>query len=120
MTAQQSPPQAVIAYLSKRKSEKGRTYFAGWLGHSKLLMFKTDDLDKFDNPVWRLIVQEGEVKPGTFHRAPANGDLQPTAPPNPAPGPQGELARRQGTAQANTPPPKTDDGPPPFDDSLPF
>ena len=51
-----------MAYMSERKSEKGRTYFAGWLGHSKLLLFKTGDIDKFDNPVWKLIVQEGEVK----------------------------------------------------------
>ncbi len=62
-------PQAVMAYMTERKSEKGRTYFAGWLGHAKLLMFKTGELDKFDNAVWRLIVQEGEVRPGTFHKA---------------------------------------------------
>ncbi len=61
--------RAVMAYLSERTSEKGRTYFVGWLGHSKLLMFKTADLDKFDNPVWRLIVQEGKVPPGVFHKA---------------------------------------------------
>ncbi len=62
-------PQAVMAYLSERTSEKGRTYFVGWIGHAKLLMFKTGDLDKYDNPVWRLIVQEGKVPPGTFHKA---------------------------------------------------
>lgn len=115
MANNSTSPQAVMAYMAERKSEKGRTYFAGWLGHSKLLMFKTGDVDKFGNPVWRLIVQEGEVKPGTFHRAPANDASQPTAPPNPAPGPQGEPARRRATPQT----PKGD-GPPPFDDSIPF
>ncbi len=59
-----------------------------------MLMFKTSDLDKFDNPVWKLIVQEAEVRPGTFHKP--DGDApQPTAPAKPAPGSQGEPARRQ-------------------------
>ena len=109
-----------MAYMTERKSEKGRTYFAGWLGHSKLLLFKTGDVDKFGNPVWRLVVQEGEVKPGTFHKAPANDASQSVAHPNPAPGPQPAPARRQGTARAKTPPPKADDGAPPFDDPIPF
>ena len=116
MTNTATPPQAVMAYLSERTSEKGRSYFAGWLGHSKLLMFGTSELDKFDNPVWRLVVQECGVRPGTFHRAPANDASQSPAPANPALGPQGEPARRQPT----TPPPKGDAGPPPFDDAIPF
>ena len=99
MTAQQNPPQATMAYLSQRKSEKGRTYFVGWLGHSKLLLFKTGDLDKFGNPVWRLVVQEGEVKPGTFHKAPASDSAQP---------------------ETRAKPPPVDNGPPPFDDPIGF
>ena len=116
MANNSTSPQAVMAYMSERTSEKGKTYFAGWLGHATLLMFKTSELDKFDNPVWRLIVQEGEVKPGTFHKAPANGGSLSAAPANPAPGPKGEPARRQPTPT----PPKGDDGPPPFDDSIPL
>lgn len=98
MTAQQKSPKAVMAYLSERTSEKGRTYYAGWLGHSKLLMFKTGDVDKFDNPVWRLIVQEGDVRAGTFHKAPADDASQSVEGANPAPGAS----------------------PPPFDDSISF
>lgn len=49
-------PQAVMAYLVQRKSERGKTYFTGWAGHCRLLMFKTGELDKFDNAVWKLVV----------------------------------------------------------------
>ena len=69
-----------MAYLAQRKSEKGRTYFTGWAGHCRLLMFKTGDLDKFDNPVWKLIVRKGEVKPGTFHKASDSAGETPTHP----------------------------------------
>lgn len=88
-------PQATMAYLAQRKSEAGRTYFTGWAGHCRLLMFKTGDLDKFDNPVWRLIVQEGEVRPGTFHKAPDAGGEQQAAPasrPEPAAEPKPRAA----------------------------
>ena len=72
-TKQKPAAQAVLAYMAERVSTNGRTYFTGWTGHSKLLLFKTDLLDGYDNPVWRLLVQEAPVKAGTFHKAP-NGE----------------------------------------------
>ena len=79
--AKQKPaPQAVLAYMAERVSTNGRTYFTGWTGYSKLLLFKTDLLDDYDNPVWRLLVQEAPVKAGTFHKA-ADEGTAPEAPP---------------------------------------
>ena len=66
-------PTATMAFMSERVSEKGRTYFVGWGGHCKFLLFKTDKFDKFDNSVWTLNVQQSEARPGTFHKAP-NGE----------------------------------------------
>ena len=43
-------------------------------------MFKTDLIDGYDNPVWRLLVQEAPVKAGTFHKA-ANEKPAPEASP---------------------------------------
>ena len=74
-------PTAVMAYLSERTSEKGRQYFVGWGGHCKFLLFRTDKLDKFDNPVWTLNVQQCEPKPGTFHKAVDEGAAPEASPP---------------------------------------
>ena len=79
-TKQKPAPQAVLAYMAERVSTNGRTYFTGWTGYSKLLLFKTDLLDGYDNPVWRLLVQEASVKAGTFHKAVDEG-AAPEAPP---------------------------------------
>ena len=84
-TKQKPAAQAVLAYMAERVSTNGRTYFTGWTGHSKLLLFKTDLLDGYDNPVWRLLVQEAPVKVGTFHKA----DVQSGAPESP-PADQGD------------------------------
>ena len=106
-------PQATMAYLAQRKSEKGRTYFVGWAGHCRLLMFKTTNLDKFDNPVWRLIVQEGEVKPGTFHKAPDAAD---------SPSTQLEQQALPGSAPKPSPKPRPErvDHSKGLDDEIPF
>ena len=80
-------PTATMAFMSERVSEKGRTYFIGWGGHCKFLLFKTDKLDKFDNPVWTLNVQQCEPKLGTLYKAP-NGE--PPAQHLPAPSPERE------------------------------
>ena len=91
-TKQKPAPQAVLAYLSERTSEKGRQYFVGWGGHCKFLLFKTDKIDKFGNRVWTLNVQQCEVKPGTFRKvadehtseksgSPVSGPSAPDPPP---------------------------------------
>lgn len=72
-TKQKPAAQAVLAYMAERVSTNGRTYFTGWTGYSKLLLFRTDLLDGYDNPVWRLLVQEIPVKVGVFHKSP-NGE----------------------------------------------
>jgi hypothetical protein len=79
-----APPtrQIVLATLWQRESQKGATYFAGFLGSNKLLLFDAGMQDHPTKPgeqvhVWNLILQPNEAAPTrnaergqqTYHRA---------------------------------------------------
>ncbi|HMR34112.1 MAG TPA: hypothetical protein PKA13_09455 [Geminicoccaceae bacterium] len=59
-----SGPRVKLATLSVRESSQGRTYYVGFLGHSRLLGFPGRELDRFGNKTIDLFVVEPEQRGG--------------------------------------------------------
>jgi hypothetical protein len=57
--------RVLLMTLSKRTSAKGVAYLSGWLGKAKLVAFKSDEPDKYGNPVWNIYASEPEPKADT-------------------------------------------------------
>jgi hypothetical protein len=78
-------PQIVLGELWQRESQAGRTYYSGYLGANRLLLFDAGMQDHPTRPgeqvhIWRLVLQPKD------DQAPRSRSDQSTRPPLPARG----------------------------------
>ena len=73
-------PRVHFATLSIRESSQGRTYYVGFLGHSRLLGFPGREPDRFGNSTIELFVVEPERRD-----VPSGAGARPVSRPRPEP-----------------------------------
>jgi hypothetical protein len=72
-------PKIALATLHKRTSQNGRTYFSGFLGKAKVMLFEDDKADRpeWSEGVFTLFVQEQPVKDAAKTQKPASQRQEP-------------------------------------------